>query len=70
MPGNGEDTTDNEQCIKISNAILPYLEHLHKLLLDPPYVRAASKDFLKIEVTSNVIFYFLFKNFYCSETCR
>ncbi|XP_012539454.1 serine/threonine-protein phosphatase 6 regulatory subunit 3 isoform X2 [Monomorium pharaonis] len=35
--GNGEDTTDNEQCIKISNAILPYLEHLHKLLLDPPY---------------------------------
>ncbi|XP_018400656.1 PREDICTED: serine/threonine-protein phosphatase 6 regulatory subunit 3 isoform X2 [Cyphomyrmex costatus] len=35
--GNGEDTTDNEQCIKISNAILPYLEHLHKLLLEPPY---------------------------------
>ncbi|XP_071649616.1 serine/threonine-protein phosphatase 6 regulatory subunit 3 isoform X2 [Temnothorax longispinosus] len=35
--GNGEDTTDNEQCIKISNATLPYLEHLHKLLLDPPY---------------------------------
>ncbi|XP_011697032.1 PREDICTED: serine/threonine-protein phosphatase 6 regulatory subunit 3 isoform X4 [Wasmannia auropunctata] len=34
--GNGEDTTDNEQCIKISNATLPYLEHLHKLLLDPP----------------------------------
>ncbi|KAL6256512.1 hypothetical protein P5V15_012625 [Pogonomyrmex californicus] len=35
--GNGEDTTDNEQRIKISNATLPYLEHLHKLLLDPPY---------------------------------
>ncbi|XP_077280575.1 phosphatase 6 regulatory subunit 1-like protein fmt isoform X2 [Temnothorax americanus] len=35
--GNGEDTTDNEQCIKISNATIPYLEHLHKLLLDPPY---------------------------------
>ncbi|XP_025993083.1 serine/threonine-protein phosphatase 6 regulatory subunit 3 isoform X2 [Solenopsis invicta] len=35
--GNSEDTADNEQCIKISNAILPYLEHLHKLLLDPPY---------------------------------
>ncbi|XP_011866447.1 PREDICTED: serine/threonine-protein phosphatase 6 regulatory subunit 3 isoform X2 [Vollenhovia emeryi] len=35
--GNGEDTTDNEQYIKISNATLPYLEHLHKLLLDPPH---------------------------------
>ncbi|XP_011062031.1 PREDICTED: serine/threonine-protein phosphatase 6 regulatory subunit 3 isoform X4 [Acromyrmex echinatior] len=35
--GNSEDTTDNEQCIKISNATLPYLEHLHKLLLEPPY---------------------------------
>ncbi|XP_018357809.1 PREDICTED: serine/threonine-protein phosphatase 6 regulatory subunit 3 isoform X2 [Trachymyrmex cornetzi] len=38
--GNGEDTTDNEQCIKISNATLPYLEHLHKLLLEPPYKSA------------------------------
>lgn len=35
--GNGDDVADNEQRIKISNAILPYLEHLHKLLLDPPY---------------------------------
>ncbi|XP_029664003.1 serine/threonine-protein phosphatase 6 regulatory subunit 3 isoform X1 [Formica exsecta] len=35
--GNGDDIADNEQRIKISNAILPYLEHLHKLLLDPPY---------------------------------
>ncbi|XP_011329157.1 serine/threonine-protein phosphatase 6 regulatory subunit 3 isoform X2 [Ooceraea biroi] len=35
--GNGEEVADNEQRIKISNAALPYLEHLHKLLLDPPY---------------------------------
>ncbi|XP_029171427.1 serine/threonine-protein phosphatase 6 regulatory subunit 3 isoform X2 [Nylanderia fulva] len=35
--GNGDEVADNEQRIKISNAILPYLEHLHKLLLDPPY---------------------------------
>ncbi|XP_070152721.1 serine/threonine-protein phosphatase 6 regulatory subunit 3 isoform X2 [Polyergus mexicanus] len=35
--GNGDDIADNEQRIKISSAILPYLEHLHKLLLDPPY---------------------------------
>lgn len=35
--GNGDDVADNEQRIKISNATLPYLEHLHKLLLDPPY---------------------------------
>ncbi|CAL1686532.1 unnamed protein product [Lasius platythorax] len=35
--GNGDDVADNEQRIKISNAILPYLEHLYKLLLDPPY---------------------------------
>ncbi|KAK2587988.1 hypothetical protein KPH14_004065 [Odynerus spinipes] len=36
--GNGtEDMTDNEQRIKISNATIPYLEQLHKLLLDPPY---------------------------------
>lgn len=35
--GNGDDVADNEQRIKISNAILPYLEQLHKLLLDPPY---------------------------------
>ncbi|KAL6425582.1 hypothetical protein ACFW04_009614 [Cataglyphis niger] len=35
--GNGDEIADNEQRIKISNAILPYLEHLHKLLLDPPY---------------------------------
>ncbi|XP_025163428.1 serine/threonine-protein phosphatase 6 regulatory subunit 3 isoform X1 [Harpegnathos saltator] len=32
-----EDVADNEQRIKISDATLPYLEHLHKLLLDPPY---------------------------------
>ncbi|KAH0946482.1 hypothetical protein HN011_011282 [Eciton burchellii] len=35
--GNGEDVTDDEQRIKISNAALPYLEYLNKLLLDPPY---------------------------------
>ncbi|KAG7211282.1 hypothetical protein KM043_010587 [Ampulex compressa] len=37
--GNGitEDVTDNEQRVKISNATLPYLDQLHKLLLDPPY---------------------------------
>ncbi|CAK9802611.1 Serine/threonine-protein phosphatase 6 regulatory subunit 3 [Anthophora plagiata] len=37
--GNGieEEVTDNEERIKISNATLPYLEQLHKLLLDPPY---------------------------------
>lgn len=51
--GNGDDVADNEQRIKISNAILPYLEHLYKLLLDPPYVRAASNIFLY------KIFYFL-----------
>ncbi|XP_014486158.1 PREDICTED: serine/threonine-protein phosphatase 6 regulatory subunit 3 isoform X2 [Dinoponera quadriceps] len=34
---NSEDVADNEQRIKISDATLPYLEHLHKLLLDPPY---------------------------------
>lgn len=33
-----ENVTDNEQYVKISNAILPYLEQLHKLLIDPPYV--------------------------------
>lgn len=68
MHGNGEDTTDNEQCIKISNATLPYLEHLHKLLLDPPYVRAASKSFLKIKVLPSVIFYFiLFHNIFIQK---
>ncbi|XP_015437682.1 PREDICTED: serine/threonine-protein phosphatase 6 regulatory subunit 3 [Dufourea novaeangliae] len=35
--GIGDEITDNEQRIKISNAILPYLEQLHKLLLEPPY---------------------------------
>lgn len=35
--GTGEDVTDNEQRIRISNATIPYLEQLHKLLLDPPY---------------------------------
>ncbi|XP_032690827.1 serine/threonine-protein phosphatase 6 regulatory subunit 3-like isoform X3 [Odontomachus brunneus] len=35
--GNSEDVADNEQRIKISDATIPYLEHLHKLLLDPPY---------------------------------
>ncbi|XP_053971363.1 serine/threonine-protein phosphatase 6 regulatory subunit 3 [Hylaeus anthracinus] len=35
--GIGEEVTDNEQRMKISNATLPYLERLHKLLLDPPY---------------------------------
>jgi len=44
--GNGDEVADNEQRIKISNAILPYLEHLHKLLLDPPYVTAAFHIFL------------------------
>ncbi|XP_014598395.1 PREDICTED: serine/threonine-protein phosphatase 6 regulatory subunit 3 isoform X1 [Polistes canadensis] len=35
--GSSEDMTDdNEQCINISNATIPYLEQLHKLLLDPP----------------------------------
>lgn len=33
-----EGTTDNaEDRIKMSNATLPYLEQLHKLLIDPPY---------------------------------
>ncbi|XP_029047430.1 serine/threonine-protein phosphatase 6 regulatory subunit 3 isoform X2 [Osmia bicornis bicornis] len=32
----GDEVTD-EQCLRISNATLPYLEQLHKLLLDPPY---------------------------------
>ncbi|XP_033328291.2 phosphatase 6 regulatory subunit 1-like protein fmt [Megalopta genalis] len=35
--GIGDEVTDNEQRIKISNATLPYLEQLHKVLLDPPY---------------------------------
>ncbi|XP_076622482.1 phosphatase 6 regulatory subunit 1-like protein fmt isoform X1 [Colletes latitarsis] len=35
--GIGDEVTDNEQRIQISNATLPYLEQLHKLLLDPPY---------------------------------
>lgn len=37
--GNGteDEVTDSEDRIKISNATLPYLEQLHKLLLDPPY---------------------------------
>lgn len=43
--GNSEDIADNEQRIKISDATLPYLEHLHKLLLDPPYVRDVSQLF-------------------------
>ncbi|XP_033183135.1 phosphatase 6 regulatory subunit 1-like protein fmt [Bombus vancouverensis nearcticus] len=39
VQGNGieDDITDSEERIKISNATLPYLEQLHKLLLDPPY---------------------------------
>nr|XP_003708528.1 PREDICTED: serine/threonine-protein phosphatase 6 regulatory subunit 3 isoform X1 [Megachile rotundata]XP_012152984.1 PREDICTED: serine/threonine-protein phosphatase 6 regulatory subunit 3 isoform X1 [Megachile rotundata] len=32
----GDEVTDNEQRLKISSATLPYLEQLHKLLLDPP----------------------------------
>lgn len=36
--GTSEDMTDNEQRVKISNATIPYLEQLHKLLLDPPVV--------------------------------
>lgn len=39
--GNGDDVADNEQRTKISNATVPYLEHFHKLLIDPPYVRVA-----------------------------
>nr|XP_031828128.1 serine/threonine-protein phosphatase 6 regulatory subunit 3-like [Nomia melanderi] len=35
--GTGDEIPDNEQRIKISNATLPYLERLHKVLLDPPY---------------------------------
>ncbi|XP_012222165.1 serine/threonine-protein phosphatase 6 regulatory subunit 3 isoform X2 [Linepithema humile] len=35
--GNVEDVADNEQRSKIANATLSYLEHLHKLLLDPPH---------------------------------
>ncbi|XP_024944223.1 serine/threonine-protein phosphatase 6 regulatory subunit 3 isoform X2 [Cephus cinctus] len=34
--GAGEDFTDNKQRTKISIATLPYLEHFHQLLLDPP----------------------------------
>lgn len=39
VQGNGieDEITDSEERIKISNATLPYLEQLHKLLLDPPY---------------------------------
>lgn len=33
----GEEPTDDEQPLQISYATLPYLEQLHKLLLDPPY---------------------------------
>lgn len=44
--GNVEDVADNEQRSKIANATLSYLEHLHKLLLDPPHVR-----------TSNILLY-------------
>lgn len=43
--GNGDDVADNEQRIKISNATVPYLEHLHKLLIDPPYVRTTLNFF-------------------------
>ncbi|XP_076286850.1 phosphatase 6 regulatory subunit 1-like protein fmt [Lasioglossum baleicum] len=35
--GIGDEATDKEQRVKISNANLPYLEQLHKVLLDPPY---------------------------------
>ncbi|XP_020290989.1 serine/threonine-protein phosphatase 6 regulatory subunit 3 isoform X1 [Pseudomyrmex gracilis] len=34
---NTEDVADNEQCMKITNSTLPYLEQFYKLLLDPPY---------------------------------
>lgn len=40
------------------------MEHLHKLLLDPPYVRF--KNFLKIEVillTHNILFCTILKNY-------
>lgn len=40
----GDEVTD-EQCLRISNATLPYLEQLHKLLLDPPYVNIAHVAF-------------------------
>lgn len=37
--GNGrEDANDNEQRVKITIATLPYLEKLHNLLIEPPYV--------------------------------
>lgn len=36
--GIEDEVTDKEQRMKISNATLPYLEQLHKLLLHPPYV--------------------------------
>ncbi|XP_012257302.2 serine/threonine-protein phosphatase 6 regulatory subunit 3 isoform X2 [Athalia rosae] len=35
--GGGEDSSDNEQRIKISTATLPYLGKLHNLLLEPPH---------------------------------
>ncbi|XP_076169433.1 phosphatase 6 regulatory subunit 1-like protein fmt isoform X2 [Ptiloglossa arizonensis] len=35
--GIEDEVTDKEQRMKISNATLPYLEQLHKLLLHPPY---------------------------------
>jgi len=45
--GNGEDVADDEQRIKISNAALPYLEYLNKLLLDPPYVSTVLDIFIR-----------------------
>lgn len=46
--GNGieDEITDSEERIKISNATLPYLEQLHKLLLDPPYVNINATTYL------------------------
>lgn len=35
--GGGEDSSDNEQRIKITIATLPYLGKLHNLLIEPPY---------------------------------
>lgn len=72
--GNGDDIADNEQRIKISNAILPYLEHLHKLLLDPPYVRKQFPTFFYIKILFiflNTIYIYTYNVYmYMDYLCR
>ncbi|XP_033210876.1 serine/threonine-protein phosphatase 6 regulatory subunit 3 isoform X2 [Belonocnema kinseyi] len=34
--GSSDELINNEQCLKISNATIPFLEQLNKLLLEPP----------------------------------